>query len=38
VDACESTADIRDEIRITVLHEVAHFFGIDDDDLEEWGY
>ncbi len=38
VDACASTAEIRDEIRTTVLHEVAHFFGIDDEDLEEWGY
>lgn len=25
------------EIRITVLHELAHFFGIDDDRLEELG-
>ena len=38
VEACSSTAEIRDEIRTTVLHEVAHFFGIDDDDLDDWGY
>lgn len=38
VEACSSTAEVRDEIRTTVLHEVAHFFGIDDDDLDEWGY
>jgi predicted Zn-dependent protease with MMP-like domain len=25
------------EIRVTVLHELAHFFGIDDDRLEELG-
>jgi predicted Zn-dependent protease with MMP-like domain len=25
------------EIRMTVLHELAHFFGIDDDRLEELG-
>ncbi len=25
------------EIRTTVLHEVAHFFGIDDDRLDEMG-
>lgn len=30
-------ADLVDEIRITVLHELAHFFGIDDDRLEELG-
>jgi predicted Zn-dependent protease with MMP-like domain len=38
VETCTSTAEIRDEIRTTVLHEVAHFFGIDDEDLDEWGY
>jgi predicted Zn-dependent protease with MMP-like domain len=26
------------EIRITVLHELAHYFGIDEDRLEELGY
>ncbi len=30
-------AELLDEIRITVLHELAHFFGIDDDRLEELG-
>jgi len=29
--------DLVEEIRITVLHEIAHFFGIDDDRLEEMG-
>jgi predicted Zn-dependent protease with MMP-like domain len=29
--------DLIDEIRTTVLHEVAHFFGIDDDRLDELG-
>ena len=38
VEACESREEIRDEIRTTILHEVAHFFGIDDEDLDEWGY
>ena len=27
-----------DEIRITVLHELAHYFGIDEDRLDELGY
>jgi predicted Zn-dependent protease with MMP-like domain len=27
-----------EEIRITVLHELAHYFGIDEDRLEELGY
>jgi len=38
IDACDSEQEIRAEIRTTILHEVAHFFGIDDDDLESWGY
>ncbi len=28
---------IAEEIRITVLHETAHYFGLDDDDLEKLG-
>ena len=38
VEACEFPEEIRDEIRTTILHEVAHFFGIADEDLDEWGY
>ncbi|MGE0869715.1 MAG: metallopeptidase family protein [Kofleriaceae bacterium] len=30
-------AHLADEIRITVLHETAHYFGLDDDDLEKLG-
>ncbi len=29
---------LEDEIRITVVHEVAHHFGIDEDRLEELGW
>lgn len=32
---CRSEAELRAEIRRTVLHEVAHVFGIDDDRLVE---
>lgn len=35
---CRDEAQIKDEVRRTVLHEVAHFFGIDDDRLRELGY
>ena len=31
-------AELDAEIRITVLHEVAHYFGIDEDRLEDLGY
>jgi predicted Zn-dependent protease with MMP-like domain len=31
-------ADLQREIRITVLHELGHYFGLDEDRLEELGY
>lgn len=31
-------AELEDEIRITVLHELAHYFGIDEERLDELGY
>lgn len=31
-------AAIRDEIRITLLHEIGHHFGMDEDDLAQLGY
>ncbi len=30
--------ELEHEIRITVLHELAHYFGIDEDRLVELGY
>jgi len=30
--------DLEREIRITVLHELGHYFGLDEDRLEELGY
>ena len=29
---------LEEEIRVTVLHELAHYFGIDEDRLDELGY
>jgi len=34
---CQTAAEVRDEVRQTVLHELAHHFGIDDDRLEALG-
>ena len=31
-------ARVREEIRITILHELGHHFGLDEDDLERLGY
>ena len=30
--------ELREEIRITVLHELGHYFGMDEDRLDELGY
>jgi predicted Zn-dependent protease with MMP-like domain len=30
--------ELREEIRITVLHELAHHFGLDEDRIAELGY
>jgi predicted Zn-dependent protease with MMP-like domain len=38
LDMCETEAELVDEVRITVVHEIAHHFGIDDDELHELGY
>ena len=37
-DECESPEEIKEEIKITLVHEVAHFFGLSDEYLEELGY
>jgi predicted Zn-dependent protease with MMP-like domain len=31
-------AELEREIRITVLHEVGHFFGLDEEQIDELGY
>jgi predicted Zn-dependent protease with MMP-like domain len=35
---CDTPEQVIEEIRITVVHEIAHHFGIDDDRLHELGY
>lgn len=35
---CETADDVVREIHTTVVHEIAHHFGIDDDRLDELGY
>jgi predicted Zn-dependent protease with MMP-like domain len=30
--------ELRGQIRLTVLHEIAHYFGMDEEDIEELGY
>ncbi len=38
LDYCDTVEQLADEVRITVVHEVAHHFGMDHDTLEELGY
>ncbi|KGI70293.1 hypothetical protein EU78_25940 [Mycolicibacterium rufum] len=38
LDICHSDAEVVDEVAITVIHEIAHHFGIDDDRLHELGW
>jgi predicted Zn-dependent protease with MMP-like domain len=30
--------ELREQIRLTVLHEIAHYFGMDEDAIEDLGY
>jgi predicted Zn-dependent protease with MMP-like domain len=34
---CRSRAELVDQVHDTVLHEVAHYFGMDHDDIEKSG-
>lgn len=38
LDLCSDLDQLRREVRVTVVHEVAHHFGIDDRRLHELGY
>jgi predicted Zn-dependent protease with MMP-like domain len=38
VESFPDPAELEEEIRVTVLHELAHYFGIDEERLDELGY
>lgn len=38
LEDCVDEEDLREEIATTVIHEIAHHFGIDEDRLEELGW
>lgn len=38
LEMCASEADLVDQVTITVIHELAHHFGIDDDTLHDLGW
>jgi predicted Zn-dependent protease with MMP-like domain len=31
-------AELRRQVRLTLVHELAHYFGIDEDEIEKLGY
>ena len=35
---CDTREEVVDEVRTTVIHEVAHHFGFDDHELDELGW
>lgn len=35
---CESPDEVKEQVRVTVVHEIAHHFGIDDPRLHDLGY
>ncbi len=37
-EICSTEEDVVEEVLITVVHEIAHHFGIDDDRLHELGW
>lgn len=38
IDICQTEDDVREEVLITVVHEIAHHFGIDDERLHALGW
>jgi predicted Zn-dependent protease with MMP-like domain len=38
LDICDNEEDVVEEVAVTVVHEIAHHFGIDDDRLHELGW
>lgn len=38
LDICDDEHDVREEVLITVVHEIAHHFGIGDERLHELGW
>lgn len=38
LDICETADDVVDEVAVTVIHEVAHYFGIEEERLHQLGW
>jgi predicted Zn-dependent protease with MMP-like domain len=35
---CDDLTQLRNEIHVTLVHEIGHFYGIDDDELHRLGW
>ena len=38
LEQCATIDELRDEVHTTLVHEIAHFYGIDDEQLHELGW
>ena len=38
LDVAVDLEDLKDQIHVTLVHEIAHYYGIDDDHLHELGW
>jgi predicted Zn-dependent protease with MMP-like domain len=35
---CDDLDELRDQVHVTLVHEIAHYYGIDDEKLHELGW
>jgi len=38
IDLCRDLEELRKEIHVTLVHEIAHYYGIDDEQLHQLGW
>lgn len=38
LEICENLDELRDQVHVTLVHEIAHFYGIDDAELHRLGW
>lgn len=38
VAICETLDELKEQIHVTLVHEIAHYYGIDDKELHELGW
>ena len=37
-EACRTRDEVREQIRITLMHEIGHYFGLSEEELEQAGF